>query len=442
MVEGAELLLMLQGPGQYEERGERITGYVGKTPTVEPARQQPLLGPTGFMVNQQLLPLTGLTRDQVSIGNVLRCRYTHKDTLPGPVMTRAAVEHCQTAYFRPPASTKVVMALGNPSKWALTGLGTVLTGVEAWRGWMAPYRPPWLFGTVVDADIYTPTVGPTWPDVPVLVTLHPADVFHAARMKLPLKADFTKAARFLRGQWPRPMLPIHTMGEPDMWQDGSAFDTEYDHLVMPPKLLRYSLCTPQEKVYVIEAAFHDPTLVPTTPLHLIGQNFCTSFDLPLARQLGVTVGRVDDTMVLDAVLYPGWPHDLDYLASLHARTNRWKHLSRLNPLLYSGADALGTWDVWRAKKQALRANPAATRTYETYTRPLIAIIQKARARGLQVDSVMAVALAARLDGELKTLELAAHLEVGWPLMLSSSEQVAFQLYTQEHLKVPRGKRRG
>lgn len=426
MVEGTEVLLMAQNPGEHEEKGTRVL-EMGKDAVVEPCTPQPMVGKTGYFIRTTLLPLSGLAWEQVSRGNVLRCRWKHTNTLPKsiPVM-RQAIEHCQSAYFRPPASTRLIVAMGNPSKWALTGRGTPLHGIESWRGWMAPLQIPWM-GMFADLDVYTPRWEPTRLP-PVLMTNHPADAFRDPLSKLPLKSDFAKIAKFIKGRWPLEPPTIHVQPDPGMWVNGIAFDTEYDYGRTGVTLKRYSVCTPTNQVYVIEAENHDPTGVPSTPLHLIGQNFCTSHDLPFARQLGVRLGRVDDTMVMHAVLYPGWPHDLDYLASLYATTNRWKHLVALNPILYAGIDAYGTRTVFQHLDRGLNSLPGRRTTYEVYTRPLIAIIQKARARGLKVDVAAAQRLARELDQKLEVITLMAQATVGWPIQLSSNQQVAWQIY--------------
>src|SRR5438132_352171 len=74
------VLVLAQNPGAQEEVGERVIGYdyvrgrrIPLTAT-NPSGPAPLIGPTGFDLVQEYLPLAGLTRAEVSLANVLKCR--------------------------------------------------------------------------------------------------------------------------------------------------------------------------------------------------------------------------------------------------------------------------------------------------------------------------------------------------------------------------------
>src|SRR5437870_13889350 len=81
-------------------------------------------------------------------------------------------------------------------------------------------------------------------------------------------------------------------------------------------------------------------------------------------------------------------HKLNFLGSLYSRINRWKHLSRSNPIVYSGGDAIGTMDVWMTGRHgglraALARDPQTLWVYENLQKPLIPIILKHRQWGIR-----------------------------------------------------------
>lgn len=121
LVEGAAVLVLAQAPGEDEERGMRVTGYAGRDAIYTPCDPQPLIGRTGYWWARSLLPRTGLTREQVAVANVLRCRWARQDAkgqwkktneLPPATVLKEASEHCMETYFRIPSGTRLVVACG------------------------------------------------------------------------------------------------------------------------------------------------------------------------------------------------------------------------------------------------------------------------------------------------------------------------------------------
>ena len=88
--EGAKVFIVGQGPGAEE---------------VEQAR--PFVGKTGQMMINKYLKDAGLTREDVSIGNAIRCRWRGTNELPkvNERMVRDALNHCSHAHFRVPPGT-------------------------------------------------------------------------------------------------------------------------------------------------------------------------------------------------------------------------------------------------------------------------------------------------------------------------------------------------
>lgn len=257
--QGAKTLLVFQNPGQDEELGRK---YLGRDsvgfPLYEPHPPAPLLGPTGHLLESKYLPLAGLTRDDVSLANVIRCRPHGKNDLPlvTHLTYRQAVAHCQHHYFRPPESTTLIVAAGDYALHAMTGEdGTESPGhkisrsVEGWRGWLLPYNPHPL-PKMTFTDIYQPRLG----QVSVLATFHIAYLWKAPWYEPCVNRDWAMVREILEGRWPEPM-PRLLESPPRVWPQESAFDTEFYEKGSQKVIVRYSVAWEEfgeHKVSVVE----------------------------------------------------------------------------------------------------------------------------------------------------------------------------------------------
>jgi DNA polymerase len=120
VVEGAEVFVLGQNPGEEEEREGR-----------------PFVGSTGRKMMAVYFPVAGLVRgENVSIGNTLRCRWQNSNNLPTGKILDQAMAHCTRAYLRIPESTKLVVAQGALAVRAMSK--DPLVTVEKWRGFLIP----------------------------------------------------------------------------------------------------------------------------------------------------------------------------------------------------------------------------------------------------------------------------------------------------------------
>lgn len=415
-----------------ELRDGAVVLVYGHVPSRQDALEaKPYTGAQGTLLETKFLPLAGLTRDQVSIGHAIRCHRPLKDTPEvQSIEARVAIEHCKV-HEKVPASTRLVVTQGPYSLYSMTGegIGKDRT-ISSWRGWALPQKSKLGFP---NSEIWSPSAQ----DVPVLATLHFGMLQADPHMQIPTKRDWQKVGKILKGAWPEPMPPIQVL-PPASWPAAAAFDTEFNRYTK--ELIRYSLAWRHNHpyVYVVEAADAHvvPSLVVPQP-RVILQNAWA--DIPYLDRLLPNGYELEDTMLADAVLWSDLPHDLDFLGSMYARTNRWKHLVESNPLVYSGADALGTWDVWIEQAKQLARDPLLEREiYRGRMLPLIPIIARAHSEGMRVDKTAAQAALVQLEGLLGSYTAKAQANVGWPLNLGSPPQVQRQLYEVEGLKVKRG----
>ena len=451
----AQVTVIAQGPGADEEAGRRYLG--GNQWEAHPPA--PLIGKTGRVFERTFLPLAGLDRSEVSLGNIVRCRRNHKDTLPPLTqkVVQEAIAHCSRAYLRILESTKVVVAMGEYAFYGLTGL---LHDFNGWRGYLAPLSLPGE-PRVPMTGVWTPKAGDR---LPVYVTYHIARLFREPEAELPTKRDWNKLAYILAGKWPEPMPPIEE-DPPEPWPSYTAFDTEFvvsdrestprnQVSRTPPRLVRYSLATRDRRVWVVEAFLaKQVSVLPSTTVVMHN----APADLPHLRGL-IDLGGVDieDTMYAHAVLWTGRvetddqkgkqggasSHTLNFLGSIYGRTNRWKHLSRIAPRVYAGGDALGTMDAWTTGIHGgllgeLQRDLRTKWVYENLQKPLIPIIMKAHQRGIATNREAAKAALADIKLEQDRFERRAQAYAGWPLNLRSPQHVAFWLFDVEGLKVRR-----
>ena len=453
MKPGVEVCVIGQNPGGDEEAGRRYLGHE----QYEPSPHMPLIGKTGRVWERGYLPLAGLDRSEVSTGNIIRCRWGHKDKLPplNQKIVRQAIEHCNRAHFRPPESTRVFVAMGEYAFMGLTGLQHDFNG---WRGYVHPYRPLWA-ETVPPllTRIWTPGQVPGDP-LSVYVVHHIARIFREPEAELPAKRDWNKLAYLLAGKWPEPMPLL--IGEPlDVWPNEFAFDTEFAE-EEPDRLVRYSMATRDRRVWVVEAASSGRgTILPGS--RAIMHN--APADLPHLRKFfGLTVEEllalieIEDTMYAHAVLWTGRvetddqkgkqggasSHTLNFLGSIYARINRWKHLARIAPRQYAGGDALSTMDAWATGLHGglsgeLARDPQTKWVYEHLQKPLVPIVLRAHKRGIATDQKAAKIALQAISEEQHEFEMRAQAYAGWPLNLRSPAHVAFWLYTVEQVKARR-----
>lgn len=446
----APVMLYFQGPGQDEEVGQRFLGQ----DQYESAPPAPMLGRTGRMLGKDFLPLAGLTREDCSLGNALRCRWPGRGNQLPDLNRRemqAALAHCTRVHFRRPEGAKVFVAGGEYATSALTGISRNFSG---WRGYMAPLHLPGD-PLIPMTSVWDPSQD-TRP--PVFITHHLAYLFREPTASLPAKRDWNKLALILNGKWPVRMSPIESE-PPDPWPSYAAFDTEFAE-DQHDRLVRYSLATRDRKVWVVEAdrARSVATLPDTT---VIMHN--APADLPHLKGL-IALDRVviEDTMYAHACLWTGktetdeegqarstgggaMSHTLNFLGSMYAWINRWKHLVKVSPRLYAGGDALGTMDVWTTGLNGgllgeLDRDPETKWVYENLQKPLVGIVLKHHQRGIAVDSAAVKRALGGLESRQHSYSLQAQAYCGFPINLRSPAQVAYYLYDVEGLKVKRGRR--
>jgi hypothetical protein len=207
------------------------------------------------------------------------------------------------------------------------------------------------------------------------------------------------------------------------------------------QLIRYSLAWRRRDgepvVHVVDGSTPSPLPIGASRPRVVFHH--TGADQNYADQLMPEGYDIEDTMHGHAVLWSDLDHDLGFLGSIYGRLNRWKHLDAASPLIYSGADALVTYDVWCDWiAPQLERDPRSEWVYRNLQLPLVPVIR--RAGNLRVNQEVARAALGQLEAACDDAEARAQAAVGWPMNLGSGPQVVKQLYDIErvHLQARKG----
>jgi DNA polymerase I-like protein with 3'-5' exonuclease and polymerase domains/uracil-DNA glycosylase len=431
-VPGASVLIVAQNPGADEESGQFRVGD-----TSVPYTPAPLIGKTGSDLFQHFAPLAKLTRETVSLGNILKCRWqghceARCNHLPSGKMLEQAVTHCRQAHFRVPPSTRLIVAMGALAWDTLTG-GRV-GPISRWRGFLAPDTEPPVYGT-----------------------LHIADLYRNPIMRLPTQLDWAKIPRILAGEWPR-AIPPYVVATESQWNDVAAWfdaahraefvclDTEYDPDSRYLDILGLRAHGVESSLLFQWRASHTPSfwgrylgqlraLLARVPV--VFQNALADVRV-LAENIGLQwrdYARVEDTMLAHACLYSEFPHDLEFLASLFGQYPKLKHLAATDPLLYNHGDLLATEDAWLYLRERLAQDTRTARVYRSFVIPLVPIYVRASRNGVRVDRERARQALAQLEAIQAEASRLAMAWCGRPINVGSSVQVLSHLATHDGIRL-------
>ena len=405
-----EVLVIGQNPGEHEEQGHRITGYNGSRPTMVPCRPQPFVGPTGYQLNKTFLPLAGLTRDDVSVANTIRCRWNNTNDLPKGKVLKEALAYCRQ--YDTKVEFKLTVAMGAVAWAALDGPGSITD----WRGSLHPSKP-------------------------VYATIHLADLYHDSRMDVVTRRDYQRIPKILRGEWPLP-LPgvISSLEDTDKWiKDALAapyvtIDTEYDPIVK--HLILIGIGSPGIRTLQIDMrdAYQRP-LAKSLTARLLKANRVVYHnalaDVPILKHnFGLSWEDhkcVEDTMQAHAILWSELPHTLDFCASIYGGYSYWKHLNREDLAIYHQYDVSSTGQVWEALDGELHRDPDSKRVYYTQMR-LLPYIAESMEEGISVNAVKVQEAYVEYEKKVIDADALAQSTMGWPINIRSNKQLGYELY--------------
>lgn len=414
IVPGSEVYVLMQNPGAEEERQGR-----------------PACGKTGQALNETYLPLAGLSREEVSVCNVLKCRYGHSNELPPGDILEQAVQHCTQAHLSIPQDAKLVITQG---KLALEYAMGTQTSVHAWRGYLVPAT--------------------RW-NIPTYATVHIADTFRDPLMKWVSLLDWRRIYSLRVGTYPAPYpewvvvdieyIDVNLVGEFEKAAKQAEYvviDTEYDPTTLYLTLLGIGIYKDGKlKVYSVNWAEASTQVreMMRHCVHTIAWSVPVVFhnamaDIPVLEDTldlhPWQYKRVEDSMLAHAVLWCELPHDLEFLASIYGKHRKFKHLAKVDPLLYNYGDVVDTHAVWQGMVSGFKADPAAETIYREQSLKLLPILLEARRSGIRVNKQRVCEVFDTYHTMAKRVEAYAQLMVGYPINLNSGVKLKEYLYDE------------
>lgn len=445
VVKGSRVYFLAQNPGGDEVEGRWLVRKYGYNMEYKEVEPQPLIGTTGQVFNNRFLPLVGLKRDDVSLGNAIRCRPgrglgLEADKLPSLSASMKlesskadivnALKHCKDAHFHPGSSIEVVVTMGQYAMFVMTGLAKdedeykkKQSVLESWRGYgvdVADYRGSSSVNSSYYHDLTSGNV--------VFMTMHIAALFYGNNKRFyhAVLQDFYKVGRLLKGEWPK-KLPEWKDSAPQEWPKYSSFDTEYNPDT--GELYRWSLCSAEYDLYCVEHTAVDKRIVGDTESVVLIQNALADIGY-LSRLIDMKRVKVEDLMLAHSVLWTGEPHGLNYINSLYGCFNRYKHLSQGIPQLYSALDAYEPMAMWREYFiPEFKRDRLSWGVYKKYRLPLIDIIDKAQRSGVKVDGERLIDVVSLLKERLEGYQSRAKQITGdKEFHLGGSKKMKEELY--------------
>ena len=433
---GAEVTILAQNPGDNEEKGKRVIGYHGRNAVIEPCDPQPLIGATGYELEQTYLPIAGLSREQVSLCNVLKCRWIKNgkrtNELPPADILGPAVSHCTQEHLRIAPESRVVVAFGDEA-WDFTqspeyvGEDYSLTN---WRGFIGPKR-------LLERPVYA--------------VYHLAAILRQKAWRTTARLDWKRLGKYLAGKWPLP-VPDRLIVDADskLADMVSAFerarcskavsiDLEY---VPDERLLRIAglgwrncdgtiegiqiewlnsgISSYVRRVFVQQLV----KLIRTTPV--VSQNFKDAEGPTLLKMFGIKPQdyfKVWDTMQMHACLWSEMQHTLAFIASIMGEYPKMKHLEKLDELLYNWGDVIETLVAFEKLLVELKQDTLAATVYHEQSMPVIPILMKRELKGIRTNQPFIEEMIPRYEERQQTAQEMAEAYCGFPINLGSPEQV-------------------
>lgn len=352
--------------------------------------KRPLTGGAGGWFDSAIRK-AGIQRDSLTIINTINC-YSPNGVHPATDKARqfisaedaaATVHHCSQAYVEPMLRSKQWERIDALGEEALRNLTGKVDGIMKWRG-----------SPLAQKGDLKLTVMPTWSPRYIM-----KDQYRLPDMVSDLKKGLTP---------PPERYNLHpTVDDVLAFRNAKAlcFDIETNRFTEQITMVGLSIEPFKVTVVPITSAYIDALRsVFESAEALVGQNII-GFDIPrLFKFLKIecTV-QIFDIMLMQHLLQPDAPHDLEFISSIFTQKPAWKHLSSEDMPLYCARDVDTTLQSFLQLKPNL-ISQGLEELYKTVQIPLQKICSMAQETGLMVDgSRKAIARAKKLK-EIEELE--------------------------------------
>lgn len=358
---------------------------------LESVELEPLVGGSGRRFDA-LCRAASLHRPELTLTNTIQCR-PPQNVYPTDSAARsycsegeaaAATDQCYSNYLKPLLHSRPwerLTLLGDKALHRLTGR----SGIGANRGSVLP---------IPDCD--NRLIG--------IATYHPSYVARDQTQTKVVISDLSKTL-LIGPEYYNTRPSIEDVRE--FTATEFAFDIENDP--KPPHTVRMvglsaerfrAICVPFGGAYISELRriFGAAKVV-------IGQN-SLQHDEPILALNGVHISPDAthyDIMLMQHLLMPDQPHDLEFIASLFVAKQNWKHLHRDDEPTYNCRDTDVTYQIWLQLLPMLRKEGLLD-LYTNIQIPLARICHLMSEAGVKVDPNRLKDVRERLQAELRGLE--------------------------------------
>ena len=284
-----------------------------------------------------------------------------------------------------------------------------------------------------------------------LITYQPSHLTTNPKLRHALVLDWYKIPRILAGQYPKPLPPRKRFtndAADQAWVSGActaAFwvvDTEYT-MGKPGTPSRLTLIggyypgAPYILQYWWQSSAqldHDWALHYNRIIARTSTSFWNAVaDIPVVDAAlcmpYALYKRIEDPMLMHALLYSEWRHSLEFVTSTHGQHIKVKHKMAEAMAEYHAGDVAETLVAHTKLMEELEHDKGSRQVYETQALPLIPVIlNSSHTRGIRVDR-LAVVEAIRVYQRLVDDAFAlARVACGYAINLRSETQVKEYLY--------------
>jgi uracil-DNA glycosylase family 4 len=380
-----------QNPFVPPKLGPSLRVVVAEAPgSEESVKGEPLVGSSGRIFDA-LCRKAGIQRDQLTIINTINCR-PPDNVYPTDAAARTycteseaneTVRHCFQHHVRPILESRPwsrIDALGGKSLEALTG---TLGGIQKWRGSPLPLKGE---------------------DKPrVIPILHPAYLMRDQTMIPVTISDLKKGTN----------VPPEFYNTKPTLQDVidfrfSSFCFDIETNMFTKQITMVGICARPYHVIVVPFQGHyidELKRIFREAKQVIGHNII-GFDLPTLVEAGCAIPgdcQIWDTILMQHLVQPDLPHDLEFVSSIFTQKPAWKHLSSQDMPLYCARDVDVTMQSFAQLKPLLPALNLED-LYKYTQVPLAKICSLLERQGIRTDGERAKKVREQLIAEIVELE--------------------------------------
>jgi uracil-DNA glycosylase family 4 len=318
------------------QMGPSLRLAMGRDPgEQENIEMKPFVGPAGKFFDS-LLRKAGVDRGQLTVLNTLQCRPPNNihpqdgkaRFYISEVEADKAVAQCWKNHVQPVLESRPWTRIDALGGEALVLLSGKKGGIHKWRG-----SPLALKGEIKER---------------IIPTLHPSYIMQYGQGYIPVVISDLKKGTNVPPEFYN-LRP--TLDDLAAFRSSTlCFDIETN--IFTRQITMVGICDRPYHVMVVPfrgAYIAELRRIFASATNVIGHNII-SFDLPELKIAGIEVNQecqIWDTILMQHLIQPDCPHDLEFVSSVFTQKPAWKHLEGENKELYCARDVDVTYQIWQ-----------------------------------------------------------------------------------------------